>query len=119
MSPNAEIDWALPDTLRELASLGDRETVAEVLMLFQTDTGARLGTIREAITANDRPRVRAQAHSLRGSAAQMGACALADACLVLERSAELCAELLPLLTEIETRFALVCRTIALEYGSVQ
>ena len=115
----AEMEWSLPEALQELAVAGDRETVAEVLMLFQTDTESRLQELREAVACGDRRRVRAQAHSLKGSAIQVGAIVLADSCGEMELTAETRPELMSLLEEIEKRFTAVSKAISLEYGAVQ
>jgi HPt (histidine-containing phosphotransfer) domain-containing protein len=113
------VGWILPDVLQELAFSGERAVVAELLLLFQSDTESRLAELRTAAASGDRRRVRAQAHSLKGSAAQVGAVALTDSCRELELAAETRADLLPLLEEIEERFAMVSRSISLEYGAVQ
>jgi HPt (histidine-containing phosphotransfer) domain-containing protein len=113
------VGWILPDVLQELAFSGKRDLVAELLLLFQSDTESRLAELRTAAASGDRRRVRTQAHSLKGSAAQVGAVALADSCRELELTAETRADLLPLLEEIEERFAMVSRSISLEYGAVQ
>ena len=114
----ASMDWSLPEALQQLAVDGEREIVAEVLTLFQSDTESRLVELRQAVALGDRKRVRAQAHSLKGSAVQVGANSLADACREMELTAETRPELLPLLEEIESRFIAVSKAISLEYGAV-
>jgi histidine phosphotransfer protein HptB len=111
--------WTLPDALQELALGGEQDIVAEVLALFQSDTQCRLGTLRAAVESDDRPRVRAQAHSLKGSAVQVGATVLADSCREMELAAEARPDLVPLLEKIEARFSQVSNLISLEYGAVQ
>lgn len=115
----AELDWSLPEALQQLAVAGEREIVAEVLTLFQSDTESRLQDLRSAVLTGDRKRVRAQAHSLKGSAVQVGANALGQSCRQLEMTAETCLDLTPLLEEIATRFAAVSKAIDAEYGAVQ
>lgn len=119
MGFQGEMGWTLPDALQELELCGGRDIVAEVLALFQSDTECRLGTLRVAVESDDRPRVRAQAHSLKGSALQVGANALAGSCREMELAAETRPDLLPLLEEIEARFSRVSNLISLEYGAVQ
>lgn len=111
----AEVSWTLPDALRELALGGEREIVAEVLALFQADTQSRIGMLREAVQTGDRPRVRSQAHSLQGSAVQVGAAALAESCREMEMAAEARPDLLPLLEEIEARFTHVSNLMCPHY----
>jgi HPt (histidine-containing phosphotransfer) domain-containing protein len=115
----AEVEWSLPEALQELAVAGDREIVAEVLMLFQADTESRLQDLRGAVECGDRRRICAQAHSMKGSAIQVGANALADSCREMELTAETRQDLMSLLEEIETRFTAVSKAISLEYGAVQ
>jgi HPt (histidine-containing phosphotransfer) domain-containing protein len=119
MGFEAEVEWALPEALEQLAVCGEREIVVEVLSLFQSDTGSRLRSLRAAVEGGDRQRARAEAHSLKGSAVQVGALALGDACREMEMTAETQPELLPLLEEIEARFASVSKAISVEYGMVQ
>ena len=116
---HTEMGWTLPDALQELALCGERDIVSEVLTLFQSDTQCRLGLLRKAVESDDRTRARLQAHSLKGSAAQVGAAALADSCREMELTAEARPDLLPLLEEIEARFSHVSNLISLEYGTVQ
>lgn len=119
MGVQDEMSWTLPDALQELAVGGDREIVSEVLTLFQSDTQCRLSVLRKAVESGDRKRVRLQAHSLKGSAVQVGAAAMADSCREMELTAEARPDLLPLLEEIEARFSHVSNLISLEYGTIK
>jgi histidine phosphotransfer protein HptB len=119
MNLEVEVGWTLPEALQQLAMAGEQDLVAEVLTLFQTDTDSRLRTLRSAVESGNRKVVRAEAHSLKGSAGQVGAAALADSCRQLELTAETCPDFTPLLQEIEARFALVSKAMAVEYGTVQ
>jgi len=115
MAIEAAAGWTLPESLQELAECGEKDMVAEVLTLFQADTESRLQVLRSAAEAGDRVRTRAQAHSLKGSAVQVGAMALAEACRELELTAETRPDLLSPLAEIESRFEAVSKAIALGY----
>jgi len=90
-SPNvltaAALSWALPDTLRHLAATGDRSVVAEVIADFQSDTARRLRLMNDAIGNQDFAALRAQAHAIRGAAAEVGAERLAAVCMRIEFSA--------------------------------
>jgi len=77
--------WAIPATLRQLAECGDAELVEELIAIFQTDTSSRLEVLRRAVAAQDYPAIGAEAHTIRGSALQVGADRLADCCLQLEQ----------------------------------
>jgi HPt (histidine-containing phosphotransfer) domain-containing protein len=119
MDFETDMGWRLPETLQELAQCGEQEIVAEVLTLFQSDTEHRLTVLRAAVESGDRQTARAQAHSLKGSAVQVGANALAESCREMEMTAETRLNLLSLLEEIEGRFAMVSKSISLEYGAAQ
>jgi HPt (histidine-containing phosphotransfer) domain-containing protein len=79
--------WHLPDTLLELVEGGDGILVLDLIQTFQTDTASRLGRLREAVTRLDAASVKAEAHSVRGSAGQMGAEELAAVCEAVETGA--------------------------------
>jgi|SRR5579883_1334360 len=115
----AEVRWTLPETLQQLAVCGEREIVTEVLTLFQSDTESRLRELRSALESGDRKKARLQAHSVKGSAVQVGATFLAEACREMEMTAETPVELRPLLEEIEARFVAVSKAMSLEYGNIQ
>lgn len=70
--------WQLPETLRELDDGGDREVVLDLIEAFESDTTSRFERLRDAVAHRDAVRVKAEAHSLRGSARQMGADELAE-----------------------------------------
>lgn len=115
MASETAASWTLPESLQELAECGEKEMVAEVLTLFRSDTVSRIQVLRTAVEAGDRVLTRAQAHSLKGSAVQVGAMALAEACRELELTAETRPDLFSPLAEIESQFDAVSRVIALEY----
>ena len=73
MGFEAEAAWALPDALQQLAECGEQDIVTEILSLFQSDTDSRLRLLRGAVERGDRSRARAEGHSLKGSAVQVGA----------------------------------------------
>jgi two-component system, sensor histidine kinase and response regulator len=77
-------DHAVFDQLRVVAD-GDEETfLAELVDQFAHDTEPLLGELREALVAGDTPAVGRIAHSIRGSASQLGGRRLALSCDRLE-----------------------------------
>jgi HPt (histidine-containing phosphotransfer) domain-containing protein len=80
----AELEWALPEGLRQLVILGDEETVAEIIEVFRSDTAARLELLRESVELQHREEARAQAHAIKGSAIQVGANGMAMVCRQIE-----------------------------------
>lgn len=79
--------WAIPATLREVAADGDGQLLEELIADFQTDTLSRMEVLRRAVAAADSSTVRLEAHTIKGSAMQMGAQRLADSCYRLELAA--------------------------------
>ena len=64
---------------------GDKELMHDVVQLFLTDCSERLAAIRAAIDRADAVRLRGEAHTLKGSAANVSAAELADAARALEQ----------------------------------
>ena len=85
--PGNRRPWVLPEALADLAREGGAGLVAELLDDFRTDVQARLGRLRAAVASGDALTAKLEVHSIKGSAAQMGAAALTGACLSLEEQA--------------------------------
>lgn len=81
--PIVQEAWAPPATLLEAIS-GDEGLMAEFIDIFELDTETRIGQLGRALAASDIRSIGAEAHSIKGSARQLGANALADACQELE-----------------------------------
>ena len=75
------------DALRHRVS-GDDQLMMEVIRLFLETLPARLAEIEDAVTSRDVVALRAAAHALRGSAANLAVGGLFEAAGVLERIAE-------------------------------
>ncbi len=74
------------DSIAEgLRSFGDAAVIAELIDLFLQDAPARLAQAREALTAGNAARIVEAAHSLKGSARNLRAERLAQACEALEQ----------------------------------
>ena len=73
--------WVRPEYLTQL---GDDELIADLLDTFSTDTAARIQQMRAALGNANFAKIRAEAHSIKGGARQLGADAVADACQMLE-----------------------------------
>jgi HPt (histidine-containing phosphotransfer) domain-containing protein len=80
----AELEWVLPEGLRQLMTGGDEETVAEIIEIFHCDTAARLEVLRGAAERQQREEIRAQAHAIKGGAVQVGANGIAVVCRQIE-----------------------------------
>jgi PAS domain S-box-containing protein len=66
---------------------GDAELMADVMAAFLEDCPARLGAIARAVDGSHAEDLRAEAHALKGSAANLSATALFEAAQALERIA--------------------------------
>ena len=77
--------WSLTTELREIMDV-DPAMMPDLVSLFLDDSTARLQTLNTACVRQDFKTVCAQAHSLKGSALQMGAGSLASLCALLESS---------------------------------
>ena len=108
-----ENQWCLPEELQELARDGADEVVREILTAFQSDTGSRLLRLRHALETLDRAAIRQQAHTIRGSAVQVGADAVAADCRLLETAAahQPATDIAALLMRVESSFDEVCRAM--------
>ncbi len=79
--------WSVPETLKEIEESGDDSIVLELIDSFQSDTATRIERLHEAVARLDAARLKAEAHSVRGAARQMGAEALAELCRTVETGA--------------------------------
>jgi CheY-like chemotaxis protein len=73
------------DTARLRDAVGSDELVAQIVDLFLAQAATHVETIRHAIAANDGDAIARTAHTLKGSAATVGANAVMRAAAALER----------------------------------
>ena len=108
--------WTLSSDLRSMRD-SEPSLIAELLSLFLSDSAERLRTLCDACKGQEFQVVRAQAHSLKGSALQMGATHLASLCGALELTPTAQPEQYAVLSQtIQDEFALVSSVIK-EYMS--
>jgi len=89
--------------------MGDRELACEILNGFFDDAPCQLAILQSRIEQSDFPGLKLQAHTLKGSAATVGAEALRASAKALEMAAtagqlDLCRKLLPDAIEQLKRF---------------
>ena len=84
----AILDHSIIDGLRELREPGQPDPLAELIELFFKDARPRLETMGQAVTAGDWAKLSAAAHTLKGSASNLGAHQLAAGCAALEKQAK-------------------------------
>ena len=82
LNPAAEplIDADALENLRSLRMEGEPDPLAELVNLFLNDTPKRLDLIHAALKKAVASDLEAAAHSLKGSASNLGACSIADSC---------------------------------------
>jgi len=76
--------WVLPAALQQLQECGESALVEELIVIFQTDTADRLEVLARAVEAADYAATRQEAHTIKGSALQVGAIRMADVCREME-----------------------------------
>jgi len=81
------LDPAVFAGLRALQEPGQADDIAELAGLFLADTPPRVHAIREAIASKNTSALREAAHTLKGSASNLGAKRLAAVCQQIERAA--------------------------------
>jgi HPt (histidine-containing phosphotransfer) domain-containing protein len=77
----------LPAALRQLLEGGESGLVEELIAIFQEDAAERLALLAHALESADYSTVRQEAHTIKGSALQVGANRVAEASRQLEMEA--------------------------------
>ena len=83
---NSEV-LVLPAALRQLLDGGEAELVEELIVIFQEDAAERLALLAKALESADYSLVRQEAHTIKGSALQVGANRVAEASRLIEMEA--------------------------------
>ena len=78
------LDPAVIDTLRNLTPPGEPEVLTEILQMFLREAPPRIERLRNAWTTGNIEEMRRAAHSLKGSAGNIGAHALHAVCTELD-----------------------------------
>lgn len=84
---DAILDPGVLDSLRQLTPPGEPDVLAQVLHLFLEDAPLRIEKLRQAWGAGDATGVQRAAHSLKGSAGNLGANALLAVCRQIDEKA--------------------------------
>ena len=83
------LDPAVIDGLRQLNIPGEPDVLTEVMKMFLQEVPPRIERLRNAFAAGDIQEVHRIAHSLKGSAGNIGARAMFDVCKQLDESVDL------------------------------
>ena len=89
MGETPVLDRAVIETLRQLTPPGEPDVLAEVLQMFLDEVPPRFERLRNALTAGNIQEVHRAAHSLKGSAGNVGARRLYDVCKQLDQLGEI------------------------------
>ena len=82
--PSETLDPTALDSMAELQEGESGDIVAELIYIFTSEARPRMDRIRAAIGKGDAEELRREAHGLKGSAASLGARALAEVARTLE-----------------------------------
>ncbi len=82
------LDNTALNALVALQCSGNPDIAAQIIGLFRDEMPASVSAITEGVAAADFEAVRFAAHSIKSSAAYVGACALSTTCAQIERSAQ-------------------------------
>jgi HPt (histidine-containing phosphotransfer) domain-containing protein len=80
MSRAAVLDMEVIDRLRQLTMPGEPDVLNDIFAVFLQDVPQRIERLRNAYTAGNIQDMRRAAHSLKGSAGNIGARAMFDVC---------------------------------------
>ena len=109
------IDPTALEALRSLDDSTDDHMLDDLVALFLRDMPAKLDQIQQAFDRSDLPNLRDGAHSLKGSASNLGARQLAALCAKLESLQEPTPdEANPLLAMLQLEFQRVCDALQAE-----
>ena len=86
MASQPVLDPTVIETLRQLTVPGEPDVLAEVLKLFLEEAPTRIAKLRNAWETRDIQSVQRLAHSLKGSAGNIGATTLFEICKQLDSS---------------------------------
>ena len=110
MSEVPVLDPVVVSGLRQLTPAGEPDVLAEVLNLFLVEVPLRMDRLRNAWAAGNIEEVHRFAHSLRGSAGNIGARRLHEVCRQLEAQGQL--------GDLDASAALVA-ALGVEFGKVE
>lgn len=74
------LDPLVIESLRQLTPPGEPDVLAEILELFLEETPKRISALQTALEAGDASQAARAAHSLKGSAGNIGASVMFDIC---------------------------------------
>jgi HPt (histidine-containing phosphotransfer) domain-containing protein len=106
MAANQVLDMQIVDELLSLTDDGDPELLLDLINLFLGDGPAKIQSVLQGLAGQDLDQVERAAHSLKGSAGNLGARLLQNTCEQLQLAARgsRLAEVRQLAPALETQF---------------
>jgi PAS domain S-box-containing protein len=104
---DATFDPQTVASLRRLSPQGEPDAFDALTALFVVSATGLLGTLREAVATHDADTVRDVAHTLKGSAGNLGAVSLTNACRELELAVSSGSEVVAPADRVHAEFAQV------------
>jgi HPt (histidine-containing phosphotransfer) domain-containing protein len=87
MAANQVLDMQIVDELLSLTDDGDPELLLDLINLFLGDGPAKIQSVLHGIASQDLDQIERAAHSLKGSAGNLGARMLQNTCELLQLAA--------------------------------
>jgi CheY-like chemotaxis protein/HPt (histidine-containing phosphotransfer) domain-containing protein len=101
------VDFSMLEALGELQQPGKPDFLSRLIDLFIADTGGHLSALRRAIEKGDETAIKKEAHSIKGSAGNIGARALAKLGKEMEAAADQRLRARALISQMEREFRAV------------
>jgi CheY-like chemotaxis protein len=116
LRPESILDETIIAGLRELREPNQPDPLRELIELFLKDARPRIVKMESALSDKDLPALATAAHTLKGSASNLGARHLAGLCATLEKQAKSgeVAEAADILLEVKGEFQQVEKTLLAE-----
>jgi PAS domain S-box-containing protein len=106
------LDHELLETWRSLSNSSNEDFLAEIIEMFLCNTPKMIHELQEAVALGDYAKLKALAHKMKGSSANLGACRLAMVCSDLEQDAQPSEKPLePMLQLLQSEYDLVSRRL--------
>lgn len=114
-----ELLWDASECIMQLGCEADEELLHEIIVTFIDDSRQRIAGLHEALGSEESTALRRQAHSLKGSANQIGAKPMAALCKQLEqREGERPHDqLLALLEQLDSVFLATTQTMLAHFNT--
>ena len=84
------LDVVRLSVLRDVEGDDGRPFICEFVELFESDAQTRIKQLEDVVAEGDTSGLRKMAHTLKGSCRNLGAAAMAEHCLELEKNCDTC-----------------------------